>query len=38
VLTRSKHLLSSKSPRLHLLVLDTAGYSCQVLDATDTGN
>ncbi|CAG2207626.1 TTI1 [Mytilus edulis] len=31
VMTRSKHLLSSKSPRLRLLVLDTIGYSCQAL-------
>ncbi|XP_071144765.1 TELO2-interacting protein 1 homolog isoform X1 [Mytilus edulis] len=31
VMTRSKHLLSSKSPRLRLLVLNTIGYSCQAL-------
>lgn len=33
VMTRSKHLLSSKSPRLRLLVLDTIGYSCQALSS-----
>ncbi|CAC5370447.1 TTI1 [Mytilus coruscus] len=33
VMARSKHLLSSKSPRLRLLVLDTIGYSCQALSS-----